>query len=60
MSPGKKTLAGFAPGPGTYHSPSTKIEMSNVKEVRVASGVDINRDHIIYFKWKLGPDEMGR
>jgi hypothetical protein len=60
MSPSKKTLAGFAAGPGTYHAPSTKIEMTNIREVKAASGVDINKDHIIYFKWKLGPDEMGR
>jgi hypothetical protein len=58
----KKILEGLSPGQGknVYARPSTKNDLLTVKEWKPSSGVDLNKDPVIKFHLKTGPDEFIR
>jgi hypothetical protein len=58
----RKYLEGLSAKPGKmkYYPPAHKNQQLIYKEWKPASGVNLEKDHIIVFNLKTGPDELIR
>jgi hypothetical protein len=58
----RKNLEGLSSAPGKlkYRTPATRNQQIVFKEWKPASGVNLEKDHIIVFNLKTGPGELIR
>ena len=47
-------------GSGRYASPASKNQLITMTAVGVDSGVDVNKDSTVRFRWKIDKDKLGR
>jgi hypothetical protein len=53
-------LSGGSPGKLKYHPPATRNDQIIFKEWKPSSGVNLEKDHVIIFHMKTGPNELVR